>query len=168
MSSKTTGPESTNPSAVTGVLRCAVAAVAGRGILPPFAGSLPRGFCADGWSGCSPQSDTITSTQAKCLRYCAREALSGFDRIDSLDSLLYDKSGNWGSDRKYACHRIAIARETGSILQLALSTRNSGAARPSATAGCMHPGVRPRSPVGQEAPVCLHPACLLKPHSPER
>jgi hypothetical protein len=32
----------------------------------------------------------MTSTQANHLRDRANEALSGFDRIDSLDSLLYD------------------------------------------------------------------------------
>src|ERR1700756_2226687 len=103
MSSKTTGPESTKLSAVTGVLRTPLTAAGAAGALPlPMGGPLVV-FCAS-QEVCGERKRTaaMAKPQANDLRDCANGALLEFDLIASLNSLLYATKRRSGSDRRLA------------------------------------------------------------------
>jgi hypothetical protein len=90
MSSKTTGPESTKLSAVTGVLRTPFTAAGGAGALPlPMGGPLVALCASQEVCGERQRTPTIAIPQASDLRDCTNGALLEFDLMASLNSLLY-------------------------------------------------------------------------------
>jgi hypothetical protein len=116
MSSKTTNPESTKPSAVMGVLRAVVGVLEGREA-PTFGAACAGPLCADGWSGWKAhRTATMANPQANDLRDCADMAPLEFDLMASLNSLLYSTKGV----------RVPTAYDNGTILQLAFIARNPG------------------------------------------